>query len=139
MPSILAGSCGASLDRDVLARRVEQTRKAIEDAAAEERRRKEAQVEQQRRRQAEELRRQAEERRRQEITAKSWPDQIKQAVLDRKVHIGMTTEQVMAAWGQPLTVNETIRATSREEQWTYRGSVYLNFSNGTLTTIQRTR
>jgi len=34
---------------------------------------------------------QAEERRRQEITAKSWPDQIKQAVLDQKAHIGMTT------------------------------------------------
>ena len=69
----------------------------------------------------------------------SWPDQIKQAVLDRKVQIGMTTEHVMAAWGRPLKVNETIRATSRDEQWIYPGSVYLYFTNGTLTTIQRTR
>jgi hypothetical protein len=83
--------------------------------------------------------RQAEERRRQEITAKPWPDQIKQAVLDRKLQIGMTTEQVMSAWGRPLRVNETIRATSREEQWIYSESVYLYFRNGTLTTIQRTR
>jgi hypothetical protein len=60
-------------------------------------------------------------------------------VLDRNVHIGMTTEQVMAAWGRPLRVNETIRATSREEQWIYPRSVYLYFTNGTLTTIQRTR
>ena len=101
LPSILAGSCGVPLDRDVLALRVERARKVIEVAAAEERRRKEAQAEEQRLRQAEERRRQSEEGRRQEITAKSWPDQIKEAVLDRKVQIGMTTEQVMAAWGRP--------------------------------------
>jgi hypothetical protein len=90
LPSIRAGSCGDLLDLDVLAPRVERARKVIENAAAEERRRQEAQAEEQRLRQAE-------ERRRHEITAESWPDQIKQAVLDRKVQIGMTTEQVMAA------------------------------------------
>jgi hypothetical protein len=58
----------------------------------------------------------ATERRRQEISAKQWPETIKQAVLAQRVQIGMTTEQVTASWGRPQQVNETITSTTRHEQ-----------------------
>jgi hypothetical protein len=79
------------------------------------------------------------DRRRQEILAKPWPEEIKRAVLEKQVQIGMTTEQVTAAWGRPVSINETITATTRDEQWVYPGSTYLYFKKGTLTTIQRKR
>jgi TonB family protein len=81
----------------------------------------------------------AAERRRQEVGAKPWPEKIKRAVLEERIEIGMTAEQVSASWGRAQRVNETITATTRQEQWIYPGSMYLYFTNGTLTTIQRSR
>jgi hypothetical protein len=79
------------------------------------------------------------ERRRQEINAKPWPETIKQAVLAKRVVIGMTTEQVTAAWGRPTSIDETITRTVRHEQWIYPGETYLYFTNGVLETVQRRR
>jgi periplasmic protein TonB len=81
----------------------------------------------------------AHERRRQEINAKPWPERIKRTVLEERIEIGMTSEQVTASWGRPQSINETITAASRHEQWVYPGPTYLHFINGTLTTIQRRR
>jgi hypothetical protein len=50
----------------------------------------EEQAQQERRRLERERLRQAEERRRREVAAKPWPDEIKQAVVERRVQIGMT-------------------------------------------------
>jgi hypothetical protein len=147
---IAFGACGDHLGIGPLRNRLDQARDAVQMAAAEERHRKaeaaaaerqRKEAERQRKAEAEEAERQrkAEEQRRREIAAKSWPDQIKKAVVERKIRIGMTNEQVTAAWGRPEKVNETIRATGRDEQWIYSGSTYLYFSNGTLTTIQRSR
>jgi TonB family protein len=83
--------------------------------------------------------RQAEERRRQDITARPWPENIKRAALAKRVEIGMTSEQVTAAWGRPLNVEETITATSRQEEWIYPGPTVLYFMNGALTKIHRRR
>ena len=41
-------------------------------------------------------------------------------IADHKISIGMTSEQVIEAWGQPQTVNTTI--TSRGAQDTNSGS-----------------
>jgi hypothetical protein len=60
-------------------------------------------------------------------------------VLEEKIEIGMTTEQVTAAWKRPQSVDETITATSRREQWVAPGATYLYFTNGAVTTIQRGR
>ena len=118
---------------------IDAVQQAVSEESARQQRRKEEQTAQERRRLEQERLRQAEERRRREIAAKPWPDAIKQAVVERRVQIGMTSEQVTTAWGRPAKVNETIRATSRDEQWVYGESTYLYFSNGTLITIQRTR
>jgi hypothetical protein len=79
----------------------------------------------------------ATERRRRAINAHPWPERIKLAVLENRIEIGMTREQVTAAWGQPRSVDVT--STTRQEQWTYGGPIYLNFTNGALVTIARAR
>jgi hypothetical protein len=146
---VLFGTCPENLGIAILSGRLQRARDVVREAVAQAQRRqeraleqerllKERQAEQERRRQEQEHLRRAEEQRRREIAAKPWSEPIKQAVIARKIQIGMTSEQVAAAWGRPSTVNETIRATSREEQWVYE-STYLYFMNGTLTTIQRTR
>jgi hypothetical protein len=77
------------------------------------------------------------ERRRREISRKAWPEHIKLAVLENRVELGMTREQVTAAWGDPRNVDVT--PTTRQEQWTYSGPTYLLFTDGALATIARTR
>jgi len=118
---VLFGTCPENLGIASLSGRLEKMRNAAQKIVTQERLRA------------------VEDQRRREITAKPWPDDIKRAVIERKVQIGMTSEQVTLAWGRPGTINETIRAISREEQWVYPGPTYLYFANGTLTTIQRTR
>jgi hypothetical protein len=77
------------------------------------------------------------ERRRQEISRKAWPEHVKMAVLENRVEIGMTREQVTAAWGEPRNVDVT--PTTRQEQWTYSGPTYLYFTDGAVATIARVR
>jgi hypothetical protein len=77
------------------------------------------------------------EHRRREINAKAWPEHVKLAVLEQRVELGMTRDQVAAAWGQPRSIDVT--PTTRQEQWTYSGPTYLYFTSGTLATIARVR
>jgi hypothetical protein len=59
------------------------------------------------------------------------------AARPKGVRIGMTKEQVLATqWGKPKSVNTTVTANSRREQWVYGGNSYLYFVNDILTTIQ---
>src|SRR5262245_420860 len=76
------------------------------------------------------------ERRHQDISRKSWPEHVKRAVLENRVELGMTREQVTAALGEPRNVDVT--QTTRQEQWTYSGPTYLYFTDGALAIIART-
>jgi hypothetical protein len=97
------------------------------------RRRAKANAEEAARARAAEMARQA------EIQARNWPRSVEEAVIARKVIIGMTTEQVLAAWGTPRAINETISAAGTSAQWVYGDGQYLYFERGILTTIQRSR
>jgi hypothetical protein len=77
------------------------------------------------------------ERRLHEIGRKPWPEHVKRAVLDNRVELGMTREQVTAALGEPRNVDVT--PSTRQEQWTYPGPTYLYFTDGALTLIARAR
>jgi hypothetical protein len=112
LPPIPWGTCPEHLGIAALSGRLEKVRAPMRQALEQERRRREHALEQERLRQAQ-------ERRRQEISAKPWPEKIKRAVLEKQIEIGMTSEQVTASWGRPQSINETITATSRQEQWTY--------------------
>jgi hypothetical protein len=55
------------------------------------------------------------------------------------VSIGMTGEEVRkSSWGKPKSINETITARGKHEQWVYGGG-YLYLDNGILTSIQTSR
>jgi len=144
------GTCPENLGIAVLDGRFRRVRETVQNAdadervrqqlaAEEERRRKDEQAERERRRLEQERLRQAEERRRREITAKPWPDDIKQAVVARKVKIGMTAEQARMSWGTPERINETLTRSGTQVQWIYGSNQYLYFENGRLTTIQQSR
>jgi hypothetical protein len=68
------------------------------------------------------------------IKAKQWPLPIEQTVIERKVQIGMTAEQVTMAWGKPSRINRSVGRWGEHEQWVY-GSTYLYFENGILDSL----
>nr|PZN59644.1 MAG: hypothetical protein DIU58_17700 [Sphaerobacter thermophilus] len=101
--------------------------------AREERARREAE----RRAAAERARREAERAAR--IRSYGWPAHFAEAVIARRVMIGMTAEMVREAWGRPERINETITASGRFEQWVYGLGEYIYLENGVVTTIQTSR
>jgi hypothetical protein len=71
-----------------------------------------------------------------QIKAKNWPSEIEQAVIERKIRMGMTAEQATLAWGKPPQVNKTVGSWGVHEQWVYHSGAYLYFENGVLTSWQ---
>jgi hypothetical protein len=72
------------------------------------------------------------------IQSKNWPESVKQDVLNRKVGIGMTQEQVTLSWGKPERINQSVGPWGTHEQWIY-GRTYLYFENGVLRSYQSSR
>jgi hypothetical protein len=62
------------------------------------------------------------------------------AIVDGKVMIGMTADQVRRSWGTPTKINTTITSGRRSEQWVYdwgNGSTqYVYLEDGEVVTIQ---
>ena len=58
----------------------------------------------------------AEKLRAERIKAKKWPNEISAAVLDRKIVLGMTREQVETSWGKPQKINRTVGGWGIREQ-----------------------
>jgi uncharacterized protein YgiM (DUF1202 family) len=79
-----------------------------------------------------------------ELAAKQTPKQTPKLTPKPKrynngrIHIGMTADEVRAAWGKPENVNKTIYATEIQEQWVYNYD-YVYFRNGLCTSIQTSR
>jgi hypothetical protein len=70
-----------------------------------------------------------------------WNDEDLATVACRKIRIGMTAEQVAAAWGRPQDINTTTTAYGRHEQWVWEDSdglpyQFAYFEDGVLTSIQ---
>jgi len=69
----------------------------------------------------------------------SWSTEIKYAVQNQEIVIGMTERQARLSWGQPDDINRTVTSETRNEQWVYGDGPeksYLYFENGELTTYQ---
>jgi len=67
----------------------------------------------------------------------------KQAILNGKLLIGMTREEVLASWGRPRKSNISEGSWGVDEQWIYgrhrrnfSDVCYVYFRNGILTSIQ---
>lgn len=67
-----------------------------------------------------------------------WPDEQLTVVACGGVLVGMTADQVLAAWGKPTDVNRTTTAVGSSEQWVYGDldASYVYLDNGVVTTIQ---
>jgi len=66
-----------------------------------------------------------------------WPRGACKAISEKKVQIGMTTEQVRIAWGRPDSINTTVMSNSRHEQWVWSLRQFAYFEDGVLTPIQQ--
>jgi hypothetical protein len=64
--------------------------------------------------------------------------EYREAILAKKVGLGMSTDDVIASWGKPDHVNTTVTAYGKHEQWVY-GNTYLYFNDGRLTSYQQSR
>jgi hypothetical protein len=73
------------------------------------------------------------------VHGKGWPPRYTEAVLNEKVLIGMTPEMVRLSWGAPQTVNTTITAAGKSEQWVYGAGWYVYLTNSHVTGIQTSR
>jgi hypothetical protein len=68
----------------------------------------------------------------------TWSKDDCETISKRQVHMGMSDEQVRAAWGRPDHINVTVTGTVRHEQWVWGSSQYAYFDDGVLRSIQQT-
>lgn len=71
-----------------------------------------------------------------------WSNDICNRIGEKKIQLGMTKEQVIAAWGKPYKVNQSIGSWGEREQWVVDNSTrsdYLYFHNGILKSMQRSQ
>lgn len=65
---------------------------------------------------------------------------LEENIAQRKVAIGMTSDDVLASWGKPNKINKTVTAGGTTEQWVYEGAKfrhqYVYLDNGTVRSIQ---
>lgn len=66
-----------------------------------------------------------------------WPPAECDAIAAGKVSMGMTADQVRAAWGKPEHINTTVTAGGKHEQWVWGSSQYAYFQDGILTSVQQ--
>lgn len=76
--------------------------------------------------------------RRREYQKLGWPASIVDDVMAGRISIGMTPRMVRAAWGNPETINTTITANGRDEQWVY-GDDFVYVTNGKVRAMQTSR
>ena len=59
-----------------------------------------------------------------------------EAVASGRIMLGMSAEQVLAAWGAPKKINRTIVRGRISEQAIYANGQYVYFENGIVTALQ---
>ena len=67
----------------------------------------------------------------------TWDREICGVIAEKKIRIGMTAEQIRAAWGKPEKVNSTITARGTHEQWVYGDGQYVYFDEGVMRSLQQ--
>lgn len=72
------------------------------------------------------------------IRAKGFPPAISNALVARRLTIGMTAEMVRLAWGEPTAIAETVTAAGKTERWVY-GYRSATLVNGKVTEFSTVR
>ena len=78
---------------------------------------------------------------RREINTIKRKELIDQLILEGRVEVGMSRDEVIRSWGSPTKVNKTINTSGTSEQWIYRRSGigfdrYVYIDNGTVRSLQ---
>jgi len=70
-----------------------------------------------------------------------WTNEICNTIAAKKIYVGMTADQVRAAWGKPYKINTTIIGNTEHERWVMHeyGSTYVYFDNGVMTSLQQSK
>jgi len=63
------------------------------------------------------------------------PSDIENLIIEKRIRIGMTKQQVILSWGKPERINRSVGSWGIHEQWIY-GRTYVYFENGILTAWQ---
>jgi hypothetical protein len=67
-----------------------------------------------------------------------WPKAVWKAIENYQVLVGMTPEQAIMSWGQPIRVITNVSKSSRLQQWVYgEGGKYLYFQDGKLVSFEK--
>ena len=70
-------------------------------------------------------------------------DAIAERAISRgDILIGMNEDQAVRSWGRPTSINSTVSASGKSEQWVYRneaGTAYIYMDNGRVRSAQTTR
>lgn len=66
----------------------------------------------------------------------TWDTDTCNSIGAGKIGIGLSKEQVRAAWGHPQSINTTTSTYGSREQWVYDMKNYVYFEGDTCTTIQ---
>ncbi|MEW6614809.1 MAG: hypothetical protein AB1401_05025 [Thermodesulfobacteriota bacterium] len=66
----------------------------------------------------------------------TWSNEMIKIILNEKIKLGMTKEQIVASWGYPKSINRNVGSWGIYEQWVYGNSVYLYLENGILKSFQ---
>ena len=73
------------------------------------------------------------------IRGYGWAAGFTEAVIARRVSVGMTAQMVLEAWGRPVSVNRSLTASGKSEQWLYAGAHYVYLQNDVVTEIHDSR
>lgn len=65
-----------------------------------------------------------------------WPESIWNAIQDEKVSLGMTPEQVRMSWGEPKSIEQTVTAAGKSEQWVFGPATFVYFTGGLVSGVQ---
>lgn len=63
------------------------------------------------------------------------PERAKSLILEGRVCLGMSSEQVLASWGPPIKRNRSVSRWGVREQWIYH-NVYIYIEDGCVTSWQ---
>jgi hypothetical protein len=64
-----------------------------------------------------------------------WSDKVWNLINNQKIVIGMTKQQVLLSWGEPIDINEDVYENSTVEQWVYSDNL-IYFKNGKVHAMQ---
>ncbi len=65
--------------------------------------------------------------------------QVEQAIAAKKVAVGMTTEEVVKAWGKPRKIDQTTTGQHSHENWFYDPASLVIFMDGKVRSVTVTR